>query len=393
MYQADLKHPTTALQNKLQQLYALNRGAKLEQAFRPQYLDLLHKLGNPHLNLPPTIHVAGTNGKGSVIAMLRSIYEAAGLNVHAYTSPHLAQFNERIVLAGEEITDAHLEALIDEALAVHDNRPISFFEITTAIAFKAFADTPADILLLETGLGGRLDCTNVIENPALTILTNVGLDHQEFLGDTLASIAREKAGICKASAPCVISPQPELRTATANHVPVYEAPITQRYDIALRGDHQQRNAALAVKAVETLQDQFPVPEEPINQGLHNAHWPARLQNITSDMNAPEGWQIWLDGGHNPQAAQAIVDWINAQDHKPHILLGMMPHKDSADFTDIIKPHAHTLTRVNITGESEGLTDWQNALKTLMKDHEGGIILICGSLYLAGEVLAHTRLTR
>ena len=156
MYQADLKHPTAALQDKLQQLYALNRGAKLEQEFRPQYLDLLHTLGNPHLNLPPTIHVAGTNGKGSVIAMLRSIYEAAGLNVHVYTSPHLMQFNERIILAGEEISDAQLEMLIDEALNAHDDRPISFFEITTAIAFKAFADTPADILLLETGLGGRL---------------------------------------------------------------------------------------------------------------------------------------------------------------------------------------------------------------------------------------------
>lgn len=175
--------------------------------FREQYCDLLKKLGNPHKHLPPTIHVAGTNGKGSTIAFLNAMLEASGQSVHTYTSPHLIMFNERIVLNGMSISDEHLETLIDETLIANNGADVTFFEITTAMAFKAFADTHADVLLLETGLGGRLDCTNIISHAEACIITPVSLDHTEFLGDTLGDIAREKAGILKPDTPCIVAAQ------------------------------------------------------------------------------------------------------------------------------------------------------------------------------------------
>jgi len=209
MYQSDVQHPSEQLAQKLFKLYTLNRDKKIDLSFRPPYLDLLEKFGNPHLELPPVIHVTGTNGKGSIIAVMRSILETAGYNVHTYTSPHLIRFNERIVLSGKPIEDEPLEALIDEALELNGDGDLTFFEITTAIAFAAFARNPADICLLEVGMGGRLDCTNVIKAPLATIISPIGIDHAEHLGDTIEKIAAEKAGIMKTGAPCVIAPQHE----------------------------------------------------------------------------------------------------------------------------------------------------------------------------------------
>ena len=226
MYTSDLKHHDQTLEEKLHTLYTLNRDKKIDLSFRPPYLDLLRNFGNPHLNLPPMIHVAGTNGKGSIIAILRNILETAGYKVHAYTSPHLQTFNERIYLAGQNITDHHLENLIDEAITHNENQDVTFFEITTALAFAAFSQTPADVLLLEVGLGGRLDCTNVIKAPIISIINTVSYDHQEHLGETLPQIAAEKAGIIKQETPCILGPQnPDTTDVFAKIAAEKKAPL------------------------------------------------------------------------------------------------------------------------------------------------------------------------
>ena len=200
MYASDLRHPSPSLGKKLEHIYTLGRKT-INPGFRAPYLELLERFGNPHKNLPPVIHVAGTNGKGSIVATLRSALESAGYKIHAYTSPHLIQFNERIVLAGENISDDFLESLVDEALRYNGDNDITFFELTTALAFAAFARTPADILLLEVGLGGRLDCTNIIDKPLVSIIGSVSYDHMEFLGDSLHKIAAEKAASLNQASP------------------------------------------------------------------------------------------------------------------------------------------------------------------------------------------------
>ena len=423
MYASDVKHKSTTLATKLQSLYALNRGAKLEQGFRPQYLRLLEQFGNPHLNLPPTIHIAGTNGKGSTLAFLRAILEAAGHSVHSYTSPHLIEFNERITLAGQKITDAALETLIDEALGHHDGSDISFFEITTAMAFAAFARNPADILLLETGLGGRLDCTNIIESPIATIITPISKDHEEFLGTTLAEIASEKAGIMKHDTPCIIAPQsdPAIESTLKSHAKTKDVQLTQAqkptleteghnqtptaFTITLQnkkyryktpkicGLHQIQNATTAIDTLQVIKDHFPISDTDINTGLQAAHWPARLQNITPHIRLPQGWECWLDGGHNESAAHAIVNqiknWSKTDTHeKPlHIITGMMPHKDPKKFTEILSPYATSLHQACIPGETNTGKPWQDILNAITNNAiTKSRILICGSLYLTGDVL-------
>ena len=207
MYKADLVHPDAALEDKLERLFYLWRAKNPEFAIRADFKALLFHLGNPHESLPPVIHVAGTNGKGSTIAFMRAIAEAAGLRVHAYTSPHLVRFNERIYLSGSYITDEALHPLLDEVLHFCEGKEITFFEATTALAFKAFSDVSADLLLLETGLGGRLDCTNVVACPAATVITPISFDHTEFLGSAITTIATEKAGILKPGVPCFLGDQ------------------------------------------------------------------------------------------------------------------------------------------------------------------------------------------
>ena len=407
MYASDLKHSSPTLEDKLHQLYSLSRDKKIDLSFRPPYLQLLEKFGNPHLNLPPVIHVAGTNGKGSIIAMLRSILETAGYKVHAYTSPHLINFNERIVLAGEEITDDPLEDLIDEALAHNENNDITFFEITTAIAFAAFARTPADICLLEVGMGGRLDCTNVIEDPLVTIISQIGMDHTQHLGNTIEKIAGEKAGIMKPGAPCVIAPQSHNSAlsifkdkARSLDVSLFHA-NESLHDNALTGTHQQKNSAAALKTLELIAGQFPHTDADIEQGLKTVTWRARLQKLDAQrLGFGENWKIYLDGGHNAEAGQALAQEISSWNKPVHIICGMMQGKDAQAFLEPLIPCAETLSFVDIENEkqcqpaaelqkfypnAECFENYKQALAHL-KTIAPGHILICGSLYLAGHVL-------
>lgn len=439
MFESDIKHQNLALSDKLNALYRLNTGGnRMEMGFRPQYLSLLDKFGNPQNQLPPTIHVAGTNGKGSTIAYLRSMLEAQGKAVHTYTSPHLMSFNERIMLRGQPINDDALESLIDEALEYNNGQSSSFFEITTAMALAAYARTPADILLLETGLGGRLDCTNVISNPIATIITSIGYDHQDFLGHTIQDIATEKAGIMKKSAPCIIAHQPHeqalsalKKAANANDTQTYicgdhwrSQPINETdhdtinfyfgndqflcQNIGIKGKHQIHNAGAALAALHVIDKKMPVSCRAKQTGLQSAFWPARMQNITSDIagDINKNWEIFLDGGHNLDAANAITDQITIwqrADKKPiHLIIGMMAHKSIQDFITPLSSYAQSITAIpipgepsasspekiidHVTGQANTDVSYQNAISDIMQTNEHGRIIICGSLYLAGHIL-------
>jgi dihydrofolate synthase/folylpolyglutamate synthase len=403
---------------------------------------ILAVLGNPERHLPPIVHLAGTNGKGSVIAFLRAMLEAAGYRVHVYTSPHLVRFNERIRLAGRLITEEHLVRLLEECETANEGRPITFFEITTAAAFLAFARMPADILLLETGLGGRLDATNMVDRPLLTVLTPVSLDHMQHLGDTLDRIAGEKAGIMKPGVPAVIGPQPKEAAA------VFEARAAQldtplsRFGRewfaaadgeegmlfrtgsgeewrlprpALLGAHQIDNAGTALACLPWLKG-FTVDESAMRRGLVTVEWPARMQRLTKGPLAgmlPASWELWLDGGHNGAGGQAIAgivaDWRRSGDDRPlHLVFGMLESKVPVDFLRPLVPLVHDVYAVAIPGAHASLTPEQAAaaaraagieahpvdsvsaaLAAAIHASEGrpGKVLICGSLYLAGAVLA------
>lgn len=414
MFESDLKHPSKALEEKLYKLYTLNRDKTIDLSFRPPFLNLLKELGNPQANLPPVIHVAGTNGKGSIIATLKSIYEAAGYSVHTYTSPHLIRFNERIVLNGKPIDNQALENLIDEALDKNNGDSCTFFEITTAIAFTAFARNSADICLLEVGMGGRLDCTNLIPSPAATIINTIGLDHTEFLGETYDAIAAEKAGIMKDQTPCIIGAQNntdthkvfESKAKETGAILVQSNSLNGTYkETALVGAHQKRNAQTALKTIETLQKKFPVPVEKINEGLTNVKWPARMQQLPSDaFGQSQSTQIWLDGGHNEDAGKAIAQTLKELKKKGNIavILCMMKHKDPKGFVETFISHCDELFVTQLPHEPSSLTTQQlsklvdtiphtqtqsykdalNKAKSSAPAH----ILITGSLYLAGHVL-------
>ncbi len=394
-------------------------------------LDRMHRiltaLGEPQTKLPPVIHVAGTNGKGSTIAMIRAGLEGAGHKVHVYTSPHLARFHERIRLAGELIDEDALSDLLDECLGANGPETITYFEITTAAAFKAFAVTPADYTLLEVGLGGRVDATNVVDHPALTVITPVDLDHQQFLGDTLAAIAFEKAGIIKPRIPVVIGPQKdealEVIEARASGL---SAPIfahgqhfhvtTERGRLiyqdetglldlpmpALAGPHQIQNAGTAIAALRVL------GQGNSDAAMTDATWPARMQRLRTGPlveAAPEA-ELWLDGGHNPHAARAIAATLDPLPTRPtHLICGMLNTKDVTGYMAPLKPHAETLTAVSIPGQTATLSATETAkaatqaglnattaesvdaaLAAITAHTPHARILICGSLYLAGEIL-------
>lgn len=448
MYQADLNHPSPRLQTKLEALYSLSRGIALDLDFRPPYLDLLRAFGNPQDHLPPIIHVAGTNGKGSTIATLRAILQQAGYKVHAYTSPHLRRFNERIVLAGAEIGDRMLEGLVDEALEKNAGAQITFFEITTAIAFEAFRRVPADILLLEVGLGGKLDCTNIISKPCVSIISRISMDHTAFLGNTLEKITREKAGIIKYETPCIVGYQAldsdqsgqkavvEQITDEAMHknAPVFCAGAQWRCEphqdhmiftfdgqsLALPrpnlpGDHQIHNAGAALAALKVIERSFPLSPAQISKGLRTIHWPGRLENIhATQLGAllPAGWTLWYDGGHNDSAGAALArqirHWHQEAPAIPiHIILGMKADKDPESYLRDILPLARTVSLVELNdigacvtaGQIEPLCAGKPAvflgqkpsLEAAISDilqtaHYGtGRIILCGSLYLAEKI--------
>ncbi len=396
---------------------------------------LLAALNNPERRLPPVVHIAGTNGKGSLVAFLRAILEAAGYRVHAYTSPHLVRFNERILLAGRPIADDRLAALIGEAEAANADRPITFFEITTAVAFMAFARVPADVVLLETGLGGRLDATNLIDRPALTAITPVSLDHQQYLGDTLAEIAAEKAAILKPGVAGVIGAQPDEVDAVIGSAAtrlgvtlhragadwsvradadgmVFDSPLGSRRlpRPALAGPHQIDNAGMALACVERL-DGFAVSDAARADGLIAAIWPARLQRLDAGPLADRlgaAWELWLDGGHNAAAGAALAAAVpTLWPGRPlYLILGMLNTKPPRDFLAPLAPLARAVWTVAIPGEANAIPaqDLAAAARTLdLEAHpaagvgeavaaiaarpDPGAVLICGSLYLAGGVLA------
>ncbi len=393
-------------------------------------LRLLAALDHPERRLPPVIHVAGTNGKGSTQAMIRAGLEAAGGRCHAYTSPHLVRFHERIRLPDGPIAEPVLAALLDECLAANGPDPITYFEITTAAALLAFARTPADWTLLEVGLGGRLDATNVVDAPRLTVITPVDLDHQQYLGDTVAEIAGEKAGILKRGVPCIVGPQQdaaleviEARAARlgapllahGQHWHVWEEAgrlifqdETGLADLPLprlRGPHQIVNAGAAIAALRHLG----VAEEPVLEAaMTQAHWPARMQRLTGtawNALAPEA-EIWLDGGHNPAAGQAIAATLAAMPPRPtHAVCGMLNTKDVGGYLRPLAPHLARLHAVDIpeaqatlpasetaaAAATEGIAaataqDVAAAIAAIAAEAPRARILVCGSLYLAGSVL-------
>jgi dihydrofolate synthase/folylpolyglutamate synthase len=422
---------TTGSDVSLQRMMALH--PKIIDLTLDRVWRLLEKVGNPQNRLPPVIHVAGTNGKGSTQAMIRAGLEAEGRKVHAYTSPHLARFHERIRVAGELITEAALTEVLDRAYKANGSDPITYFEITTVAALMAFAETPADYTLLEVGLGGRLDATNVIAKPALTIITPVDLDHQQYLGDTLAEIAGEKAGIMKRGVPCVVGPQLDEglevieRVAARNSAPVYA--YGQQYHVGtergrliyqdergllelplpnLPGPHQIQNAGGAIAALRVLG----FGEEACEAAVSRAFWPARMQHMKSgrlvDLAKPA--ELWLDGGHNPHAGRALAETLSALPDRPiHLICGMLNTKDIGGYLRPLGKIAKSLTALSIPGEANTLpaevtadearkagfeattaASVDEAITAITAKDPKARILICGSLYLAGHVLRENR---
>ncbi len=435
MHNADLHHRNQTLAEKLSSIFELRRTRSKINWDRGQYLDLLKAFGNPHLSLPPVIHVAGTNGKGSIISMLRAILEAAGLSVHSYTSPHLIHINERIQLAGQPIDDAYLEKLIDQALEYNKGAPLSFFEITTALAFRAFADTPADILLLEVGMGGELDCTNVIQQPICTIINRISMDHTDFLGNTIEEITRAKAGIIKTRVPCIVGhqghhDQTKIIYETIKNKAEKENTILsiagQEWNVSkhkseliftfdgreehfplpnLTGTHQLCNAGVVLATLEHIKDRFSISKEAIAQGLKNAYWPGRMHQISK--NATE--EIWLDCAHNDSAGEALAEQIklwNTEELKDtHLIIGMLNSKNPSGFLLPLLNEIQTLHIVPIPHDENYLNAAQIAKSTDCSplQHDGiekalfyvqktysspKRIIIAGSVYLAGYCLEH-----
>jgi dihydrofolate synthase / folylpolyglutamate synthase len=390
---------------------------------------LLGALGNPERVLPPVIHIAGTNGKGSTQAMIRAGLEATGARVHAYTSPHLARFHERIRLAGQLISEDMLTALLDEAAAANGPDNITFFEITTAAAYLAFARTQADWTLLEVGLGGRLDATNVVEKPALTIITPVSLDHQQYLGDTVALIAAEKAGIIKRGVPVIVGPQTEDGLAViearaarlgapllafGQHWHVWEDRGRMVFqdengllDLPLPnlpGPHQVQNAGAALMALRHLGMDAAACEAAVTQ----AEWPARMQRLRVGplVDAAPQVELWLDGGHNPAGGAAVAATLARMPaRETHLICGMLNTKDVRGYMEPLAGHVTRLHAVTIPGEANTLPadvtrdaaiaagidavtagSVAGALADVVAASPAARVLICGSLYLAGSVL-------
>ena len=405
-------------------------------ALHPKIIDLtldrvwrlLEALDNPQEALPPVIHVAGTNGKGSTQSMIRAGLEAMGKEVHAYTSPHLARFHERIRLAGELITEDYLTEVLDECYAKNGGTDITYFEITTCAALLAFARTKADYTLLEVGLGGRLDATNVIA-PALSVITPVSIDHEQFLGNTLTKIAGEKAGIIKRGVPVVVGPQQnealDVIEAKAQSLGAPVLAYGQHWHVfkerdrlvyqdenglldlplpALLGDHQIQNAGAALAVLRHLG----ADEAACEAAMTNAEWPARMQRLKTGPlvdSAPEA-ELWLDGGHNAAAGEALGKLLSTFPKRPtHLICGMLNTKDVSGYLRPLAAQAESLIAVSIPGEANTLSakdtaaaathvglaareaeSVQAALASIVKAEPTARVLICGSLYLAGNIL-------
>lgn len=389
---------------------------------------LLGQLGHPERRLPPVIHVAGTNGKGSTCAFLRAIGEAAGMRVHVATSPHLVRFNERIRLAGALVTDAQLLDVLGEIERVNAGQPITVFEVLQAATFLLFARMPADLVVLEVGLGGRFDATNVVERPAACAITSISLDHREMLGETLGKIAFEKAGIIKPGVPVATGTQDaEAFGVIAAQAAALGAPLLARGDAwevvpgadgfsfqdaegvlqlprpSLLGAHQLDNAGIAVAAARASGLGF--SEDVIARGIASATWPARMQRLTGRLAAqvPAGWELWLDGGHNPGGGLAIAEQLRGAwaDKPVHLVVGMKKAKDTREFLAPLLDLAASVWAVSEPGQYSALP-----VEAIVEASQGRArpgptvsdalaalpagpparVLICGSLYLAGEIL-------
>ncbi len=396
-------------------------------------LDRMHRLlaalGHPERRVPPVIHVAGTNGKGSTVAMIRAGLEAAGAACHVYTSPHLARFHERIRLAGDLIAEDRLTALLDECLAANGPEAITFFEITTAAAFLGFSRVPADWTLLEVGMGGRLDATNVVDRPRLTVITPVSLDHQQYLGDTVELIAGEKAGIVKRGVPVIVGPQePGALAVIEARAGRVGAPVLahgQQWQVweergrlvfqdedglvdlplpNLPGPHQVMNAGAALMALRYLR----AGDAACEAAVTRADWPARMQRLKTGplVDAAPGVELWLDGGHNPAGGAAIAATLAEMPPRAtHLICGMLNTKDVAGYMVALAGQARRLHAVAIPGEKNTLPaevtrdaaaaagidavtapSVAAALAAIAATAPRARVLICGSLYLAGSVL-------
>lgn len=390
---------------------------------------LLAKLGHPERSLPPVIHIAGTNGKGSTQAMIRAGLEAGGDLVHAYTSPHLARFHERIRLASVLISEPDLTALLDECVTANGPDEITFFEITTCAAFLAFSRTPADYTLLEVGLGGRLDATNVVDRPALTIITPVSIDHQQYLGETLPEIAGEKAGIIKRGVPVIVGPQDpaglEVIEAKAARLGAPVLAYGQHWHVAeengrlvyqdenglldlplpnLPGPFQVQNAGAAIAALRALGRDEAACEAAVTE----AYWPARMQRLRQGplVDSAPKVELWLDGGHNPAGGEAVAATLARMPaRETHLICGMLNTKDVKGYMRPLAPHVTQLHAVSIPGEKNTLPAEETrdaaaalgitavtaasvaeALAEIAAKSPEARVLICGSLYLAGTIL-------
>jgi len=401
--------------------------------------DLLARVGNPHLKLPPVIHVAGTNGKGSTLSFLRAIFAESGLKIHSYISPHLVNFNERILLDGAEISDDFLNEILQECKIAAEKSPaipVTFFEGITVAAFLAFSRTPADLLLLETGMGGRFDATNILDQVLCSIITPIAFDHEEFLGKTLAKIAFEKAGIIKKNSSVVIGKQKSsalksLETKaleTGSEVKVFgkDWKVKKTKDgflfsgfgkkislpmPALLGDHQIENASVAIACALT-QKEFLITEAQIKSGISKAIWPARLQKIKSGKffeMLPQNYDLYLDGSHNLQGAATVENFLKKQKHrKKFVIFSMLQDKNCEGFLEKISDEVDELIALTIPHEAksrtaeeikkiaekfgiksstaENFTEAFEKISSFRKTGEDAIILVCGSLYLAGSFL-------
>ena len=386
-------------------------------------LALLERLGNPHLKLPPAIHLAGTNGKGSTLSFLRAIFEESGLKVHGYISPHLVNFNERINLAGVEISDDFLQKILDECQAAASKKPeisVTFFEGTTAAAFLAFSRCKADLLLLETGMGGRLDATNILPKVLCSIITPIDFDHQEFLGKTLPKIAAEKAGIIKKNCPVIIGKQKAAALRVLENkaremgceVKIFGRDFTKiKNSISLEGEHQLENAAVAACAALT-QKKFKVTQKQISAALEKTFWPGRLEKISRGKffeKLPKSCELYLDGSHNLQGATTVRKFLASKKNCQKIVIfSMVKDKDCAGFLQKLSGKVDLLIAVEIAGfarsrsaeeikkiakdcgiNSTTAKNFDEAFAKISKNvkaAEGALALVCGSLYLAGKFI-------
>lgn len=420
------------VQRQLDRLASLSPGADVLGLDRISRL--LDRLGDPQLRLPPVFHVAGTNGKGSTCAFLRAAIEAAGMTAHVYSSPHLVRFNERIRLAGTLIADEMLAPLLEEVLDAGGDVGASFFEVITAAAFLAFSRTPADASIVEVGLGGRLDATNVVPAPCVTAIAELGIDHQAFLGDTIEAIAAEKAGIAKPGTPLVTMAYPAPVAAVIARVAAgagaalhaegaaWELGCDDRTLVyrdaagtvetplpVLAGSYQPRNLGLAIAALRH-QRALELPTGAFAEAARRARWPARMQRLSPGpllALLPAASEVWLDGGHNANAAAAVGAAIEriARGRPVDLVLGMLDNKDADAMIGQVAPRARSLTGVPVPGHAHhsparlaalaqrhGIAarqavDVPSALRHLASDREARLVLILGSLYLAGTVLS------